>query len=103
MKKLHPELAKLAVRYDAIIDLYNLNKKTASEAHFLISKLSARDDFGLYWSIDSLNGKWYYTSYENKKIYSNPPENGTRDYSLDILSGKVPFYKNLIKFIAFKN
>jgi hypothetical protein len=103
MTKLHPELAKLAVKYDAIIDLYNLNKKTAVEAHSLIAKLSARDDFGLYWSIDSFNGRWYYISYENKKIYSNPPEMGRIDYSADALKGVENNLKKHIKYIPLKN
>jgi hypothetical protein len=86
MSTLHPELAKIAIRYDEVVELCKLNKLTNEKAYKIIIKLVARDDIGLYWSIDPYTGKWFYYSSNGLKIFSQPPAFGAINYDINILS-----------------
>jgi len=86
MDLLHPELAKIAERYDEIVNLCKINKISIYKANGLIGKLTARDDNGVYWSIDPRNGKWFYIDIENNKIFAEPPTFGAINYDINLLS-----------------
>jgi len=86
LELLHPELAKIASRYDEIVYQCKINKITIYKANDLIKKLLARDDNGIYWSIDPRNGKWFYIDMENNKIFAEPPNFGGVNYDINLLS-----------------
>lgn len=86
MELLHPELAKIASRYDEIVNLCKVNKITIYKANDLIGKLFARDDNGIYWSIDPRNGRWFYVDMENNKIFAEPPIFGAVNYDINLIS-----------------
>lgn len=55
---LHPNLAKIAVEYDRILERLGLGQITATVAQAEIAQLEARDDQGIRWSIDPSTGEW---------------------------------------------
>lgn len=73
MDALHPNLARIAARYDEIIKLYNNRQLTGSQARLMIEKLAARDDIGVEWSVNPDNGSWQYRTKDGVLLEGTPP------------------------------
>jgi hypothetical protein len=96
VEALHPNLARIAARYDEIIKLLNNKQLTPSQARTMIEKLAARDDLGVEWSLDPDTGKWRYRSKDGLLLPGNPPSWGLASATpKDMGSGSLDFDKNI--------
>lgn len=75
---LHPNLARLAAAYDAIIGQMDCNQLTAVQARARISQLEARDDQGVRWSIDPDTGQFIRKTAFGDSEYDTPPKWGVQ-------------------------
>lgn len=74
---LHPNLAQVAIEYDAIITRFNSGHLTARAAYDAISRLEARDDEGVRWSLDPHSGAWVRkNAFGDLTFDSTPPASG---------------------------
>ena len=96
MDALHPNLARIAARYDEIIKMHANRQLTSTQARSMIDKLAARDDLGVEWSIDPDSGEWRYRSKDGLFLHATPPSWGLASATpKDMGSGSVDFNKDL--------
>ena len=75
-KPIHPNLARIASRYDAIIFARRSGQIAETDAYTRIKSLVAKDDFGVEWSISPETGEWRYRDKWGDYYYAPPPEYG---------------------------
>lgn len=75
-RRLHPDLARVAVAYDDIVERHSRGAITAAEAQRAIDSLVARDDNGVQWKVDSLTGRWKFKDASGSYSFGQPPESG---------------------------
>lgn len=73
---LHPNLARLAARYDRIVGRFAAGQLDAGQARAEVEELEARDDVGLRWSIDFATGQWQYRAADGRFVAGEPPASG---------------------------
>ena len=76
MKSLHPNLARIDLRYDETIQKFNEHQLDASQTLSILQTLVARDDNGVVWAIDPHSGKWVYRDIKGEFIPGEPPVYG---------------------------
>ena len=74
--RLHPALARIAVQYDQIVRDFRDGRMSNADARSRISMLSARDDTGVFWSIDPTTGAWLRKTVFGEWVPGTPPEYG---------------------------
>lgn len=75
-KPIHPNLARIASSYDAIILARRSGQIAETDAYTRIKSLVAKDDFGVEWSISPETGEWRYRDKWGDYYYAPPPEYG---------------------------
>lgn len=70
---LHPNLARIAARYDEIVGEFNSGRVSALTARDRIEALTARDDSGVEWSINADDGTWRYRTLDGEFRVAEPP------------------------------
>lgn len=74
---LHPNLAKLASAYDAVLERHSRGQIGQVQARAEIAQLETRDDQGVRWSIDPDSGEWVRkTALGDVEFDSAPPAYG---------------------------
>lgn len=73
---LHPNLARIAAEYDDITRRYQSRQLSGTQATALITKLHARDDFGVIWTIDPQSGEWLRRDMQGQWVADTPPTAG---------------------------
>lgn len=73
---LHPNLARLAAAYDDVIERHRQGRISARQAKGEVSALFGRDDSGLIWTINPVNGHWCYRNLRGELIEAEPPRFG---------------------------
>lgn len=73
---LHPDLARIAVRYQRVRSQNIQGQMSDAEANVALSELVARDDHGVQWSINPRDGGWQYLGGDNVWRPAEPPEHG---------------------------
>lgn len=76
VKSLHPNLARIAAEYDEIVLQAQIGHITPEQANARISRLIAKDDQGLDWSINPTTGNWVYKNSKGELVEAFPPEYG---------------------------
>ena len=72
-ENLHPNLARIAVRYDQIVLEMQAGAVNAEKARQLIYQLEARDDHGVRWSIDPASGQFLRRTAFGELVPDTPP------------------------------
>lgn len=73
----HPNVAKLAARYDYVVRQLQSGVITAQESRQLMLELRAKDDHGVEWRIDPASGKFQRKSVMGGTwVYDTPPSFG---------------------------
>lgn len=99
MKSLHPNLARIAAEYDEIVLQAQLGHLTPEQANAQISRLVAKDDQGLDWSINPITGNWVYKNFKGELVEASPPEFGfTSPTPRDIGSPSVKDFDSRLSF-----
>ena len=75
-ENLHPNLARIAVRYDQIVLEMQAGAVNAEKARQLIYQLEARDDHGVRWSIDPASGQFLRRTAFGELAPDTPPTFG---------------------------
>ena len=83
MKSLHPNLAKIALRYDEIIEAYQRKEYSEQGAYQLLCGLNARDDNGVLWRINAVSGVWEFKQFSGLWLVGDPPIFGFEGASID--------------------
>lgn len=92
---LHPNLARLAAAYDALVGQYAQGELTADEVNGRIAALVARDDAGLLWSIDPVTAAWRYRTRSGEYRQAQPPTSGVATpTAFDFSQGGAPSASN---------
>jgi hypothetical protein len=73
---LHPNLARIAAKYDQIIERYGRGEITAAQARAEVSTLVARDDEGASWLINPDTGGWLRRNRSGELVTAVPPTYG---------------------------
>lgn len=73
MTPLHPNLARIAARYDEIATDVTSGRISSVEGRRRIGTLVAKDDNGVEWSIDPESGAWRYRSLNGRFVPADPP------------------------------
>jgi hypothetical protein len=73
MTPLHPNLARIAARYDEIATEVISGRISAVEGRRRIEALVAKDDNGVEWSIDVETGTWQYRALDGRSVPADPP------------------------------
>lgn len=73
---LHPNLARIAFRYQDVAGRYARGELDPATANREIQELVARDDQGLAWTINPADGGWLYWSRAGNWVAGNPPTSG---------------------------
>ena len=73
---LHPNLAIIAAKYDAIQQDFARGLITPQEAQARIRRLEARDDQGVTWVISPSDGRWYRRTVDGRLVPDTPPRSG---------------------------
>jgi hypothetical protein len=73
---LHPNLARLAAAYDEIVERHRQGRITSRQARGEVYALMGRDDAGLVWTINPLNGRWCYRNLRGDLVEADPPRFG---------------------------
>jgi hypothetical protein len=73
---LHPNLARIAVRYQRIIEQLHSRQIDTAQANIQISELVARDDNGVAWRINPVDGGWLYRTRTHHWHPGVPPASG---------------------------
>ena len=73
MSALHPNLARIAAQYDEIVAAFRSGRVSAAQANARITALAARDDAGVEWSIDPVDGSWCYRTLDGRLVVADPP------------------------------
>lgn len=88
--RLHPSLARIAVRYQRVRLLRIQGQLTDIQAAEQLGELVARDDHGIMWMINPADGGWLYMSRDGSWRPGVPPESGlatANAFSLDRAAG----------------
>lgn len=83
MKSLHPNLAKIALRYDEIIEAYQRKEFDEQGAYQLLANLNARDDNGVLWRINAVSGSWEFKQFNGLWSQGEPPIFGFEGATID--------------------
>ena len=75
-ENLHPNIARIAARYDQILVELNQGLVTPEVARDLIYQLEARDDHGVRWTIDPATGNFLRRTAFGELIPDTPPSYG---------------------------
>lgn len=75
---LHPNIARMAARYDEIVTRFNHNQLSAAAAMNEISQLEARDDTGVRWCMDPNTGQFMRKTFNGELEYDTPPSIGVQ-------------------------
>ena len=86
-RPLHPNLARIAAAYDAVMEDFRSQRIGPAEARRRVLTLIARDDNGLEWSIDPDTGAWQYRSQFGDLVTANPPAYGVAAFTPADLGG----------------
>jgi hypothetical protein len=73
---LHPNLARLAAAYDEIVERHRQGRISPRQARGEVAALMGRDDSGLVWTINPLNGRWCYRNLRGELVEADPPRFG---------------------------
>jgi hypothetical protein len=73
MTPLHPNLARIAARYDEIATDVTSGRISSVEGRRRIGTLVAKDDNGVEWSIDPESGNWRYRTLDGRFVPADPP------------------------------
>jgi len=73
---LHPNLARMAARYDEIFQRWSSGHIDATQAKTEIASLVARDDEGVLWSINPVTGGWLRKNLNGEIVEGTPPTYG---------------------------
>jgi hypothetical protein len=73
MAPLHPNLARIAARYDEILLEITSGRISVYQGRRKIETLCAKDDNGVEWSISAETGSWMYRAIDGKLIPADPP------------------------------
>lgn len=73
---LHPNLARIAAEYDAIVTRCQRGEVSGAKAHADVLALAARDDQGVLWSIDPDSGAWRRRTVTGEQVLDTPPTYG---------------------------
>ena len=84
---LHPNLARIAVAYQDLVQAYASGLVDANRASVLMRELVARDDEGVQWSINPRDGGWLRCTVWGEWVSANPPQHGFATLSAWELSG----------------
>lgn len=74
--KLHPALARIAAQYDQVLRDFRDQRISDAEARSRVQMLQARDDTGVFWSIDPATGSWLRKTAFGEWVPGTPPEYG---------------------------
>ena len=91
MKSLHPNLARIALRYDETINKFNEGQLDAKETLAILQTLVARDDNGVLWAINPQSGSWVYKNMNNEFVVGQPPVYGIAGLKAIDLDSKARF------------
>lgn len=81
MSTLHPNLARIAAAYDDTMERYDRGEMSLIETRRRLNALVARDDEGVQWSIDPVNGRWRYQDLQGRYHYGEPPTSGVASFT----------------------
>jgi hypothetical protein len=84
---LHPNLARIAVAYQDLVQAYASGLVDANRASVMMRELVARDDEGTQWTINPRDGGWLRCTVWGEWVSANPPQNGFATLSAWELSG----------------
>lgn len=76
MKSLHPNLARIALRYDETINKFNEKQLDSKQTLSILESLVARDDNGVLWAINPVTGGWVYKNVNGEFVTGQPPVYG---------------------------
>jgi hypothetical protein len=96
-RTLHPNLARLAASYQQILGRLQRNEIDLPHAHVEIRELVARDDEGVQWTINPVDGGWLFLSRSGEWRPSPPPESGfatITPHDLRHAAGELPVSYN---------
>jgi hypothetical protein len=94
---LHPNLARLAASYQQILGRLQRNEVDLPHAHVEIRELVARDDEGVQWTINPVDGGWLFLSRSGEWLPATPPESGfatITPHDLRAAAGDMPVSYN---------
>jgi hypothetical protein len=66
----------LAAAYDEIVERHRQGRITSRQARGEVYALMGRDDAGLVWTINPLNGRWCYRNLRGELVEADPPRFG---------------------------
>lgn len=78
---LHPNLARLAKKYDMIVADWAAARIDSATAKAQLRRLQARDDQGVVWTINPDDGKWYRVTMDGRLVEAVPPRSGVASLS----------------------
>lgn len=73
---LHPNLARIAAAYDDVVARASRGELSAAQARSEVSRLVAKDDEGVDWSIDASTGLWMRRKFNGELVFDTPPTYG---------------------------
>lgn len=73
---LHPNLARIAASYDEVQARASRGEISPAQARTEVSRLVARDDEGVLWSIDPASGRWLRRTIAGQLVPDTPPSYG---------------------------
>ena len=73
MTPLHPNLARIAARYDELAAEVASGRISSLEGRRRIEALVAKDDNGVEWFIDAETGTWRYRALDGRSVPADPP------------------------------
>ena len=85
---LHPNLARIAVRYQELVDAYARREVDATEASLRMRELVARDDDGVQWTVNPRDGGWLRCTVWGEWVPGEPPRQGFATLTAWELSGR---------------
>jgi hypothetical protein len=86
---LHPELARVAVAYQDLVQRFALGRIDSTQASVQARELVARDDDGTMWTINPRDGGWLRCSVFGEWAPGEPPCSGFTTLSAWGLSGRA--------------
>lgn len=84
---LHPNLARIAVQYQGLVQQYAAGQVDASQAASLMRELVSRDDEGTQWTINPRDGGWLRCTTRGEWVPGTPPQSGFATISAWEISG----------------
>lgn len=73
---MHPNVARLAVRYDELYTRWRAGQLSGEQARALMLDLSERDDQGVRWGIDPDTGRFVRMTAFGELEFDTPPASG---------------------------